>query len=105
MTSAKEISGRSVERASARRGGTGIWSISQTGAVRKLPLVAEFDLKIPGWVSNAGRRVVLPVGVFTGVEKHIFEHANRVHPIYFEYPYEKEDDVTIDLPAGMASAA
>jgi hypothetical protein len=28
----------------------------------------------------------------------VFEHANRVHPIYFEYPYEKEDDVTIELP-------
>ncbi|HWY20446.1 MAG TPA: hypothetical protein VNX26_04450, partial [Candidatus Acidoferrum sp.] len=33
-------------------------------------------------------------------EKRIFEHANRVHPIYFEYPYEKVDDVTIELPPG-----
>jgi hypothetical protein len=70
------------------------WSGSET------PLVAEFTVKIPGWASNAGKRVVLSAGVFTGVEKHIFEHANRVHPIYFEYPYEKEDDVTIELPAG-----
>jgi len=64
------------------------------------PLVAEFDVKIPGWASNAGRRVVLPAAIFTGVEKHIFEHANRVHPIYFEYPYEKDDDVSIELPSG-----
>ena len=64
------------------------------------PLVAEFDLKIPGWVSSAGKRAILPVGLFTANEKRIFEHANRVHPIYFEYPYEKSDDVTIDLPAG-----
>ena len=70
------------------------WSGSET------PLVAEFDVKIPGWASNAGKRVVLAAGVFTGVEKHIFEHTNRVHPIYFEYPYEKEDDVTIELPPG-----
>jgi hypothetical protein len=64
------------------------------------PLVAEFDLKIPGWVSSAGKRAVLPVGLFSATEKRIFEHANRVHPIYFEYPFEKWDDITIELPAG-----
>jgi len=70
------------------------WSNSET------PLVAEFDLKIPGWASNAGKRAVVPIGVFTSAEKRIFEHANRVHPIYFEYPFEKADDVTIELPSG-----
>jgi hypothetical protein len=64
------------------------------------PLVAIFDIKIPGWASSAGRRAMLPVGFFSAHEKHIFEHANRVYPIYFEYPYEKIDDVTVDLPAG-----
>jgi len=64
------------------------------------PLVAELDLKIPGWVSSAGKRAVVPVGFFAANEKRIFEHADRVHPIYFEYPHEKIDDVTIELPAG-----
>ncbi|MFZ0818351.1 MAG: DUF3857 domain-containing protein [Candidatus Sulfotelmatobacter sp.] len=68
------------------------WSGSES------PLVAEFDVKIPGWASRAGKRMLIPAGVFTGGEKHTFEHANRVHPIYFEYPYEKVDDVTIELP-------
>jgi transglutaminase-like putative cysteine protease len=72
------------------------WSGSET------PLVAEFDLKIPGWASPAGKRVVLPAAIFTAVEKHIFEHTNRVHPIYFEYPYEKLDDLTIELPLGWS---
>ena len=63
------------------------------------PLVAEFDFKIPGWASSAGKRALIPTGVFSAVEKGIFEHSNRVHPIYFEYPYEKVDDVTIELPA------
>jgi hypothetical protein len=70
------------------------WNSAQT------PLVAVLNLKIPGWASSAGRRVLLPVGFFDVQEKHIFEHANRVHPIYFEYPYEKLDDVTIELPQG-----
>jgi hypothetical protein len=63
------------------------------------PLVAEFTIKIPGWVSGAGHRALLPVGIFSAPEKHTFEHANRVHPIYFRFPFERLDDITIDLPA------
>jgi hypothetical protein len=70
------------------------WGATET------PLVAVMDLKIQGWVSSAGRHAMLPVGFFSANEKHIFEHANRVYPIYFEYPYEKVDDVTIEMPAG-----
>ena len=64
------------------------------------PLVAEFKLKIPGWVSGAGRRALLPMGIFSASEKQVFEHEQRVHPIYFEYPTQQEDDVTVSLPAG-----
>jgi len=70
------------------------WTSSET------PLVAEYNLKIPGWASGAGRRVMIPAAIFTAAEKGVFEHANRVQPIYFEYPHEKADDVTIELPPG-----
>ncbi|HWC15788.1 MAG TPA: DUF3857 domain-containing protein [Terriglobales bacterium] len=70
------------------------WSSSSSS------LVAEYDVKIPGWVSGAGRRAMLPVGIFSAPEKRVFEHTERVHPIYFEYPFEKWDDVTITLPVG-----
>ena len=63
-------------------------------------LVAEFDLKVPGWVSGAGRRALLPVGLFSAPEKHAFEHATRVHPVYFSYPSSKIDEVRIDVPLG-----
>jgi len=68
-------------------------------------LVAEYKLKIPGWVSGAGRRALLPVGLFSASEKNVFEHAGRVHPIYFEYPSEKLDEVTINLPLGWEVAS
>ncbi len=70
------------------------WSSSEA------PLVAEFNLKIPGWASSAGRRAVIPASIFTAAEKGMFEHANRVQPVYFEYPHEKADDVTVELPLG-----
>lgn len=70
------------------------WSSSST------PLVAEYAVKIPGWVSGAGRRALLPVGIFSATERGVFDHASRVHPIYFEYPSVKLDDVVITLPLG-----
>jgi hypothetical protein len=63
-------------------------------------LVAEFDLKVPGWLSGAGSHALLPVGIFGAPEKHIYEHTNRVHPLYYHYMSQKVDDVTIELPLG-----
>ncbi len=63
-------------------------------------LVAEFTVKVPGWVAGAGRRSIMPVGLFGGSEKHLFDHADRVHPIYFEFPFQRVDDVSIVLPLG-----
>jgi hypothetical protein len=63
-------------------------------------LVAEFDLKVPGWVSGAGRRALMPVGLFSASEKRMCEHSTRAHPLYFHYASEKLDDVRIDLPLG-----
>ncbi len=64
-------------------------------------LVAEFKVKIPGWMSSAGKKALLPVGLFSASEKGLFDHSDRVHPIYFEFPFQKSDDISIELPEGM----
>jgi hypothetical protein len=74
--------------------------VNQPDWTSSAPLVAEFTLKIPGWASNAGSRAVIPAALFTSAEKGLFEHTNRVHPIYFEYPHQKIDDVSIEFPPG-----
>ena len=63
-------------------------------------MVAVFTLKVPGWASEAGRHSFLPIGLFGGGEKHLFEHLERIHPVYFQFPSQREDDVTIELPSG-----
>ncbi|MFI4880083.1 MAG: DUF3857 domain-containing protein [Steroidobacterales bacterium] len=63
-------------------------------------LVTEYDLEVPGWATTAGRRALLPVGLFGNNERHTFEHAVRVHPLYFGYPHQYQDDISIELPAG-----
>lgn len=70
------------------------WSSSET------PLVAEFDLKVPGWAASAGKREVFPAGLFSGEERGMFEHATRAQPIYFQHPFEEVDDVRVELPTG-----
>jgi hypothetical protein len=64
------------------------------------PLVAEFHVKIPGWISGAGRRALFPVGIFAAPEKGMFTRADRFFAVCFDYPYQKNDDVTITLPTG-----
>lgn len=64
------------------------------------PLVAEYSLKVPGWISGAGKRALMPVGLFGAPEKHLFDHTDRVHPIYFEHPWQVSDNIIIDLPLG-----
>jgi hypothetical protein len=66
----------------------------------KVPLVAEFEVKVPGWLSVAGKRALLPTGFFIGTEKRMFEHSTRTYPVYFRYPFTKSDDITVTLPQG-----
>jgi len=65
-----------------------------------VPLVAIFNVKVPGAARLVGKRVLVPVDIFAGGNRHLFEHQTRIHPVYFRYPHELEDDVTIDLPTG-----
>jgi hypothetical protein len=64
------------------------------------PLVAEFEVKIPGWITSAGKRTLLPTGFFSGNEKHLFEHATRTYPVYYPFPFSTADDINITLPDG-----
>jgi len=65
------------------------------------PLVAEFDLEVPNFGASTGRRLLLPAGVFQTDRKNPFQHAARVHPIYFSYPWEEVDDIHIEVPKGL----
>jgi hypothetical protein len=65
-----------------------------------ISLVAEYTIKVPGWASSAGKKLIFPTGLFGGSEKHLFEHSDRVHPVYFIYPFTKSDTVNVGLPLG-----
>jgi hypothetical protein len=62
--------------------------------------VVEYEINVPGWASSAGKRALVPMGLFSGAQRHIFEHADRTYPIYFSFPFETEDHTKINLPPG-----
>ncbi len=64
-------------------------------------MTAEFSVKIPGWIAAAGKHMLLPVGIFSASEKGLFDHAEREHPVYFEFPFQKTDTISLQLPEGM----
>jgi len=65
-----------------------------------LTLTAEFTIKVQGWITSAGQRQLFTTGIFGGDEKHVFEHADRVHPVYFHFPHVETDDLVVALPSG-----
>jgi hypothetical protein len=67
--------------------------------------VVEYDLKVPGWVSRAGQQALLAVGLFSQGQKNTFKHSSRVHPLYFDYPNEVEDEIAIALPPNVKIAS
>jgi transglutaminase-like putative cysteine protease len=66
------------------------------------PLQAEFSVELPSFAIPTGRRILLPVGVFHANKKHPFQHVRRVHPVYFRYPWQERDIISVKLPEGFA---
>ncbi len=65
------------------------------------PLKASFEVEIPNFATRAGRRLILPVGIFHANQSNPFFPARRVHPVYFSYSQETHEEVKLELPPGM----
>jgi len=65
-------------------------------------LSAEFTVKIPSATTATGHRMLVPLEICEINGKQFFKSATRVHDVYFDYPYEESDEVTVQIPAGYA---
>ncbi|MGD0920567.1 MAG: DUF3857 and transglutaminase domain-containing protein [Terriglobia bacterium] len=63
-------------------------------------LSAEFTVKDQDFATATGRRLLLPLAIFQANEKYPFQTAKRAYPIYFRYPYQELDTITVTLPKG-----
>ncbi len=64
------------------------------------PLRVEFTVEASDLATVAGRRLLLPLGVFQTNEGSPFQHAKRVHPVYFPHPWEEDDEIILRVPVG-----
>lgn len=67
----------------------------------QVPLRADFEVEVPNFAVQAGKRLILPMGFFHSHEKNPFSTPNRTHPIYFGYPHESYEWVRLYLPPGI----
>jgi hypothetical protein len=62
------------------------------------PLRFEFDVKTHYAGTSTGRRVIMAEALFADSSIPRFEKPERTYPVYFDYPWEVKDDVTVTLP-------
>ncbi|MDE3169333.1 MAG: DUF3857 domain-containing protein [Acidobacteriota bacterium] len=63
------------------------------------PLHVEATLKLPTYGSAAARSLLLPLDPFQATQAGFFSKQSRQNAIYFPYPYQEIDDVTVHAPA------
>ena len=63
-------------------------------------LDADFDIKIVDYGATTRRRLLLPLAVMESGELQAFQSSRRVHSIFFPYPYQELDEITLEVPAG-----
>jgi len=63
--------------------------------------VVTAKIDIPNFGAATGKRLMLPVSIFPGSDKHAFQHAKRVNPVYLRNPYREFDEITVKVPEGM----
>ncbi len=69
-----------------------------------VPLEIQGKVKLTGMGESIGRRLLLPVGLYESGQRQLFDSSSRKQDIYFNYPYEDVDDITIQLPAGVQAS-
>jgi hypothetical protein len=65
------------------------------------PLQAQFAIVLPGYASFAGKRWLVAGSLFQTGQREAFKQRERKFPVYFPYAFEEDDEMSIQLPAGL----
>lgn len=64
------------------------------------PYAHTYKVRIAGYAQRTGSRLFFQPSVFHKGIETLFPSEKRTSPVYFQFPWTEEDDVTIELPAG-----
>ena len=65
------------------------------------PLTYSYRVKVPGYAQRTGKRLFVPLSYFQHGRAARFPASERKYPVWFEYPWAEEDNVTIKVPKGF----
>jgi len=68
-------------------------------------LHAQYSVEIPQIAGSTGTRLLLPMSIFHSDGKNPLDSAHRVHPVIFQYPYQRQESVHIQLPPDLTVEA
>lgn len=66
------------------------------------PLTYIYRIRVAGYAEKTGKRLFLQPAFFQYGVKPLFSASQRRYEVYFDYPWQEMDEVTIDLPEGFA---
>jgi hypothetical protein len=66
------------------------------------PFVYTYHIRVPGYAQRTGKRIFLQPAFFEHGIAPLFSSSERKQAVYFHYPWQEQDEVTIELPAGYA---
>lgn len=66
------------------------------------PVVVDYEVELPNLSSSTGTRSLVSLSVFEAAQKNPFAAERRKYPVYFNYPFQDEDEVTLHVPDGYA---
>jgi hypothetical protein len=66
------------------------------------PYIYNYHIRVPGYAQRTGKRLFLQPEFFQHGIEPLFSGSERKYPVYFNYPWSEEDEVTIELPAGFS---
>jgi transglutaminase-like putative cysteine protease len=69
------------------------------------PLKATFEIDVPNFAAQTGKRLLLPASVLQVNRTTVFAATHRTQPIYFKYPAERYEDMKIQLPPEVQAEA
>jgi hypothetical protein len=64
------------------------------------PLIVHFDVELPDFSSQVGSRRLVPLSVLQQGSGNPFRHEKRKYPVYYSYPFQEVDRVSLELPEG-----
>jgi hypothetical protein len=63
-------------------------------------LTALFNVEIPEFASVAGKRLLVPTALFQPKRKRVLKTGARKFPVYYNYAFTEDDNITLQLPEG-----